>query len=183
MKRTILAVCLGVAPVGCGGDDDMDCSEFSACGGDPVGEWTIADACFAGSQGAVEGCPESSTRIDDFVLSGTIDLRADGSYASDISTMGTAVLTVPMSCLNGATCDDLAQASGLPCSANGDACECENQGDARTQETGTWEASGSTITTMDSGGDTGSNQYCVDGDVLELHDVNDVGTITVVLTR
>jgi len=39
--------------------------------------------------------------------------------------------------------------------------------DESTQETGTWEVSGSTITLTDSGGDASDATFCVQGDVLK----------------
>lgn len=190
MKHTIiLAACLAAALVGCGGDDDgsLDCSEFAACGGDPVGQWTIVDACLDGDlQPDIDGCPEATGTIEDVVVSGSVELRDDGSYANNTSSMGTVVLTVPMSCLDGATCEQLSQAAGVPCSENGDACDCQQDFDDSSQESGSWESSGSTITLTDSDGNVNDVSYCVEGDVLKAQqepDAADDPRITLVMTR
>jgi len=176
MKLRALAVCAVAAMAGCGGDDDgnLDCSDYAACGGDPVGEWTVVDACVDGTiDPEIDNCPAATAAIEDVVVTGTVEIRDDGSYANNIATTATIVVTVPMSCLDGGSCADLAQAAGIPCNENGDDCDCMNDYDDSAQESGTWEVDGSTFTTTDSGGDTSDASFCVEGDVLKAQPVPD----------
>jgi hypothetical protein len=189
MKTLFVAAGVAAALAGCGGDDDggnLNCSDFSACGGNPVGEWTIVDACIDGApQPDIDGCPEASAAFDDVVVSGTVEIREDGSYATSVNTMATLILTVPMSCLDGATCAQLSEAAGVPCTAEGDACDCTSELDESDQETGTWETSGSTISLTDSDDMVSESTYCVEGDVLKAQQQDDPGdpVITFVMTR
>jgi len=105
--------------------------------------------------------------IDDVVVNGTIQIRDDGSYATNIDTSATIVITVPMSCLQGGTCADLSQAAGVPCNEDGDDCDCMSDFDDSQQESGSWEVDGSTITTTPAGGDAHVATFCVEGDVLK----------------
>src|SRR4029079_1100914 len=150
MKLGALAACVMAGLLGCGGDDDgnLDCSDYSACGGNPVGEWTIADACIDGApEPEFENCPDATAAIDDVVVHGTIDIQDDGSSATTIDTSATIVITVPMSCLQGGTCQDLAQAAGVPCSDHGDDCDCISDFDDSQQESGSWGGGGAANTT------------------------------------
>lgn len=189
MKLCALAVCLVVAMGGCGGDDDgnLDCGDFSACGGDPVGDWSVVDACVdRAPDPEIENCPDASASIGDVVVDGTVMVRDDGSYATDVDISGTVVISVPLSCLQGGTCADLSQAAGVPCTDNGDACDCTGDFDDSTQETGTWEVTGSTLTLTDSGGDSSDASFCVQGDVLKAQpEPAQAGDpqVTLVLTR
>jgi hypothetical protein len=188
MKTCLLAACLAAILAGCGGDDDgnLDCSQFSACGGNPVGEWTVIDACFDDlPMPEIDNCPEASASVEGVVVTGSVDIRDDGSYATQVDSSGTVVITVPLSCLNGGTCAQLSQAAGVPCTTNGDACDCENELDDQSQETGSWEVDGSTITLTDSDGNADDADFCVQGDVLKAQSQEDADSavITFVMTR
>lgn len=189
MKLCALAVCLLAALGGCGGDDDgnLDCGDYSACGGDPVGEWTVVDACIDGAPDPeIDGCPDATATIDDVVVDGTVMVRDDGSYATNVDIAATVVITVPLSCLQGGTCADLSQAAGVPCNENGDACDCMSHSDSSDQESGTWEVNGSTLTLTDSAGDPSDASFCVQGDVLKAQPQPDQAgdpQVTLVLTR
>lgn len=188
-KLCLVAAVLAAALAGCGGDDDggsLDCSEFSACGGNPVGDWSIVDACFDNlPEPDIENCPEATASIDDVVVTGTVEIRDNGSYATMTNTSATVAVSVPADCLNGATCAQLSQAAGIPCTDNGDGCDCEDELDDSSQETGTWEADGSTITLTDSEGVSDDAEFCVQGDVLKAQSQEDADSpiITFVMTR
>ena len=188
MKTCLLAACLAAAVAGCGGDDDgnLDCSQFSPCGGNPVGEWTIVDACFDElPMPELDNCPQATASVDDVVVNGTVEIRDDGSYATMTSTSATVVVNVPMDCLQGASCAQLSEAAGIPCTTNGDACDCENELDDQSQETGSWEVDGSTITLTDSDGNADDADFCVEGDVLKAQSQEDPDSAltTLVMTR
>ncbi len=189
MKTGLVVAGLAAVLAGCGGDDDggsLDCSEFSACGGNPVGEWTIIDACFDQlPMPEIDNCPDATSSVEDVVVTGSVTVRDDGSYATQVDSSGTVTITVPMDCLDGATCAQLSQAAGVPCSENGDACDCQDEVSDQGQETGTWEANGSTLTLTDSDGNVDDADYCVQGDVLKAQSQEDADSplITYVLTR
>ena len=189
MKTVLVAVGIAAALAGCGGDDDdgnLNCSDFSACGGDPVGEWTIVDACFDDVPAPeIENCAEATATVDDVVVTGSVEIRDDGSYATQIESSATIVITVPKDCLDGATCAELADAAGVDCTDNGDACDCMQDSDDQDQETGSWEADGSTITLTNSDGDADEADFCVQGDVLKSQSREDADSalLTLVMTR
>jgi hypothetical protein len=189
MKTRFVAAGLAAVLAGCGGDDDggsLDCSEFSACGGDPVGEWSIIDACFDDlPMPELDNCPEATASVEDVVVTGSVNVRDDGSYSSMTESSATIVIHVPMDCLQGASCADLAQAAGVPCSDDGDSCKCQDDTEDRSQETGSWERDGSTLTLTDSEGNVDEADFCVQGDVLKAQSQEDPDSplITFVMTR
>ena len=70
------------------GSAAADCS-FSACGGDIVGNWTIASACVDDGKDAGSGnpfgaaCTQASLDVA-LDASGTVMFRSDGTYATSL---------------------------------------------------------------------------------------------------
>jgi hypothetical protein len=165
-----------VSLAACGGDDDsVECPAFSACGGDPAGEWDIVGTCVDEpvfeSGGIVCAGQGTLAFQDDLSASGTLSLDSGGSYAVEQNLRGTLVLSLPLSCLEdeGFTCDEVAKAVAAECAAVGSACECEDTFDRDAEETGTWETDGGRITFSEPGnGAVGNGEFCADGDRLEL---------------
>src|SRR5262245_24175767 len=58
-----LSVSLSVASLAACGDDDggVDCGAFTACGGDPVGTWSIQGACIDPNAEVIPGCDEATS--------------------------------------------------------------------------------------------------------------------------
>jgi hypothetical protein len=159
----------------CGGDDDggIVCEEFSACGGDPAGDWVFVDVCVDVEEITlgIEECPEATARFSNFNISGTVSFDPAGTYQVDQSVQATVVLTVPLSCFEGAieNCDEVSQLVELDCSASGDSCSCPDETDTDISDTGTWEVDGSSITLGPSGDDEPNvSEFCIDGDRMEL---------------
>ena len=126
------------------GDEDVDCS-FEACGGDPVGAWTIDGACSPTTNGTDEDCP-GATLVRSVSYSGTWTFDADMTYEVDGQTLQSLQGSFPLSCLGQvATCEDLAD-EGIDCHTAGDRCECNSVSSAPYTLAGTWTSSGSTLT-------------------------------------
>jgi hypothetical protein len=177
---------------GCGGDDDgsgnLDCSDFTACGGDPVGEWTFIDACLdAELDPDLDNCPEATATIENVAVDGTATVEDDGTFAVDFTTTGDVVLMVPESCRGALTCAQISDAAGVDCADNDDGgCDCEDHIEDTTQESGTWEVDGDSFVTTTDGADPEEAPFCVQGDVLKLQPPpEDAGgpEITLVMTR
>jgi hypothetical protein len=175
VMRQLAVFGLSMSLAACGGDDDsVECPAFSACGGDPTGDWTFVDTCVDDAEidFDIEGCPEATARFqDDIAISGTLSLGEDGSYAVEQSLTGTLVLSFPLSCLEGEadSCDQVGEILEVECTASGDVCECEDSADFDSEASGTYETDGSSITFTTSGGEPSDpGEFCVDGDRLEL---------------
>lgn len=171
-----------------GGDDDggsLDCSDFSACGGDPVGEWTFVDGCFEGElDPGIDGCPEATGSVSNIAVEGTAMVRDDGTFAIDSVITGDVVVTVPADCLMGATCAQVSEFANADCTDNGDGCDCASSIQETTQESGTWEVEGDTFISTVDGEAPEEALFCVDGDVIKLQPQdNGEVTVTLVLTR
>lgn len=212
MARLAWVFAAAVAVAACGGDDDDDggggdtdgggggdvdggggdgatCEAFAPCGGDPVGEWTAEAVCATG--GEVDGCPEGTIDYSGLTLTGTLSLRDDGTFETNVRPSGTLVYSFPQSCLP--TDTSCAQIGGdtLTCVEAADGCDCSQEvnlgdgdpGDGST--VGTWSAAGTTLT-IDDDDDEGPGDtapYCVDGDALLLGFDQDGATVTYLLTR
>ena len=186
-----MALGAGLLLAACGGDDDggnLDCSDFTACGGNPVGDWTFVDACFdAELDPDVDNCPEATAAIENLAIEGTATVESGGTFATDFTITGDVVLTVPDSCLNGLTCAQLSAAANADCSDNGDGgCDCTDTLEDNTQESGSWEVDGNNFVTTTAGQDPEEAPFCVQGDVLKLQpppNNADGPQVTLVLTR
>lgn len=171
MKKALFALAMGALVAACGGGDDdgggFDCS-FNACGGDPVATWTIAGSCTLGDQ-TIEECPEATFDDSGIEQDGTVTINSDGTYSTSVTTTGTVQFTFPLSCLGGATCDQLEGAvEGVTCTDTGEACDCTQTLNETDNETGTYVASGSTVTfTPDGGGTPDELEFCVEGNTMK----------------
>lgn len=87
-----------------GGETKASCTNITACGGDAVGTWTVADSCLAIS-GVADiasfglGCTEAPL-TGMLSVTGTWTAMADGTYVDGTTTSGTATLEVAPACLN-----------------------------------------------------------------------------------
>jgi hypothetical protein len=184
-----LVALLAVAP-GCGDDDDdggdddapmadagpngnaPTCSDtFSACGGDLAGNWTIVDAC--GLSQPYDQCPAATIEAD-VTVTGTTSFEAGGTYSITSTTVGTASIELPASCLPPlvTSCDQIealfedGQCTGTPQTS----CACTFTINQTETEPGAYTVSG-TVVTLDPDGE-GEDQgprptdYCVDGTYL-----------------
>jgi hypothetical protein len=181
--RTMMAVVMVSALAGCGGDDGVSCS-FSACGGDPVGDWHFVGACAEG--GAIASCPDATFDYGDLDISGDVSIKADMSYSSNITISGTVGLHAPSSCLpTGATCDAISNGTTV-CAEAGDGCDCTSPLADASTASGTWSTSGNSITLQADGATPDTAEYCVQGNQLKVHlaaAAADEPSFTYVLTR
>jgi hypothetical protein len=92
-----------------------DCGGFTACGGDPIGEWCYAEICiekdelldqvFEGADGALDDCEavrdEIIVRSSSGSVSGTISVTATTITRTDVTTDTTATFYLPEECAFG----------------------------------------------------------------------------------
>jgi hypothetical protein len=161
--------------------DDYDTS----CGGDVVGSWEFSAACVTLGPNAFKdengddpfgGCKgvQLSANAD---FSGTMTFDKDGSYSNMLESKIDVEISIPMSCLMGATCDVFD--GGV---ADGDACVTKQMGvNDMKDETGKYTIDGNMIELIKDGEtSTGDKtEYCVDGDTLTAKTTNDDGTTVV----
>jgi hypothetical protein len=176
----------------CGGGSGVaSCGKVAACGGDVVGNYTIAGACFnnaALNMQIVADCPGASVNVSGVSASGSASFNADLTYTLTETMTVTATETIPPSCLTqGAltlTCaqvDQLLQQEvatdpttfqSAHCSGSS-TCTCTFKTAAQTNtETGTYTISGTTLITTSSAGSVSSSAYCVKDNALHVMEVD-----------
>lgn len=171
---------------GCGSDDAADdpvgsqeCLGIVACGGEPTGAWVVDEPCFPEGYPEIASdprCPDATNEIVDYLASGTLELRDDGTYEIDTSAETDQELRIPMDCI-GPT-PDLCQIYGdaiatlgggeASCDVSGSTCQCSVTVGADLQETGTWSTTGTDLTLTPDGGEPRSESYCVQSDTLGI---------------
>lgn len=154
---------------------DLTCST-EACGGDPVGEWTITETCFSGEWFDVEDCPGWQGRLTDVQVTGGLLVQDDGRYTADLATMDwNFEVVVPAACLAERTCADVeADTDGATCVDDGaGGCACAgSQSFPGLSADGDWTAAGVALTLDPDFGDAATSDYCADPDELRL-DLNE----------
>jgi hypothetical protein len=187
-----LCALISLAGFGCSDDgDDNKCGQVQPCGGDVVGNWTIAGACVdpdAITNSDVESvkdlCPTLTYKTS-YQASGSASFTAT-SYTFDVQETVTATIDVPASCLTpfGLSCADLdgilqgevgggADGPTISCSGSG-GCTCILSAPANLEESGTYTTDGNKLYTTPAGGGTGEvRPYCVDGSTLHVIEMND----------
>jgi len=166
---------------GCGSGSGS-CGKVQPCGGDVVGNWTIAGSCANGASMSAgsTSCP-TATGTASTNASGTLSFAQDGSYMANVTLSGVATINYPQSCLTMSgvtiTCTQLDQALQLQiamtpgvfqsahCSGSG-SCTCTLVlAPQTTNEMGTYTTAG---TTLAASGMLGGGPYCVQGNELHL---------------
>lgn len=160
----------------------VSCDEvvFDPCGGDPVGRWSVRLGCvdYEGRSPYAD-CPDADVLVA-MVMTGTLEIRADGSYTSATDIASTTTLRVPPACVGG-SCDAL----GAGARAEAGVC-VQNLMDHKTPtDEGSWRFEGGFVV-LQTGDEDTRYQHCVDGDVLYLRSPapgpND-STVSIVLER
>jgi hypothetical protein len=155
------------------------CGTVQPCGGSLVGTWKIEDTCLANGDVVVDAsniCPSASLVATKVSGKGMKTWADDGTYHSMGGLSFDFKLTVPNSCFDAdKSCAGLEAAmkadpsfGSASCKTSSAACRCEFSR-AQSDETGTYVASGTTLTTTPADGAPSIDQYCVRGD--ELHDI------------
>jgi hypothetical protein len=193
-KRGLAFGCVVVAVAGCGGNGNQGfgvggptmCGQVSPCGGDPTGTWNLTTGCVTGvgikdaESGTSGACPGESVGITAVSVSGTVTFNSDMTYTfTALTSQGTYSLSVPSSCLNGASCSTVAgslEESGVfesaSCSGSS-GCSCTAlQTPIVDSESGTYTISGDTLTTVPGTGSTTTLPFCVMGSTLHLLDTS-----------
>ncbi len=161
---------LGCVPAGVVGAEV--CSDAS-CGGDPTGTWAYTVSC-GGPAGNPLGssCPDGTTD-DTWTSDGTLSLLPDGTFEQALTSQRLVhTLSLPDSCTTGVdSCSELefgVSCSGSPADGGCVCVDVVELGDGTL--TGSWEASGSTLTFHPSAGREWSAEYCVDSTGLTIDD-------------
>jgi hypothetical protein len=174
----------GAGAAGMGGSPpsaNVACGTVQPCGGSVEGTWKVAKTCIVngGVVGdAFDGCPTSTFTVTKISATGTVTFAPDGTYQESGTLALDLKLTIPDSCVAGGCAflesglrqsSDPSIMSTVSCATSGGTCVCQLS-ETRGAETGTYDASGTTLTTSANGGGTTSmDPYCVSGD--ELHDI------------
>jgi hypothetical protein len=162
-----------------GGDDaSTACQSASACGGDPVGTWSITTSCLAVDiSGFTDGCEGATARAMDYAVTGTIIYNADLTYVVTGTLTGRVVATWPAPCLTPAngtqvTCEQLRAGLLAPgtyqsvtCVAASSGCTCSVvMNPLETRSAGRYVTDGAgMLTETDSAGSERQRSYCVQG--------------------
>ena len=205
MERLVHKVSLALAWLaltGCGGGSGSEagiCSgTFTACGGDPAGEWEVASVCLGSSFAQVLNDSFAATSPDCAGAAKSASLSAGGTVAYqagtvtyDMTISTTTSLSYTVACMkalmpaitaDAAGCASLAPAPGDPdetgsCSFSGSACNCDGASTSPDTSAYSYTVSGATIT--ESGG--ASYEFCVSGGTMSQR-VALVGTSYGVMT-
>jgi len=171
---------------------DQECT-FDACGGDPVGTWTMAGTCIE-----VEGNPFGDFCTDPDLsfemsidASGTVTINGDQSYALDLTMDMRQDLYIPGACLKGLpsceSMDNEDEDGSMACTGDPSVgCTCVFALSTTDTETGSWSASGGTLTFDEAsdGDEPDDLDFCVDGDTLLVGGPSDdIGYFSYELTR
>lgn len=171
---------LGVA-LGCGGSDNPACESFSPCGGDPVGSWQTVGTCTSGLSEEEEllqqSCPDGDvTVVSD--ISGSLDIRGDGTYAFDFTVTNVVDFFLVPACLQGVnSCDQVDEV----CTGDvAEGCRCSYEDVDEAADSDDWSTAGSVLDL-----DGIEWDYCVRGNRLTMRGLEDSTGVsfTVVLDR
>lgn len=169
-KAFVLAIALASLAACSGGggshtNHQNQCSTFSACGGDLVGTWVLDKQCV----GEVTACPEATFTVTQSP-SITFTFTSDGSVEGSFSGTQVTHEVAPRTCLGSSiTSCEQADSSAVTCTNSGtDQCACDITIAASTSLNGTYSASGSSVTIVESGQSTQTFAYCATGDTLVL---------------
>jgi hypothetical protein len=183
----VLSVVVG--GLGCGGSGGAgagSCGTVQPCGGAVVGTWKVASTCVlddsAFASDATDICATATIHTTSISSTGGVTYGGDGTYQSTGTITIDFQLTVPTSCFApGETCADLDAGftqemqqdmtiTSHSCAMSGSSCVCTLGSNQPTTDSGTYVASGTTLTTTPTGGQASADQYCVVGGNT-LHDL------------
>lgn len=208
VAMVVLSAALAPALLSCGGNGALaSCGKVAACGGDVVGNYTIAGACVNNSALNMDvglDCPGATASASGISASGSASFNADLTYTMTQTLTASITENIPASCLtqNGLTLtcaqvDQLLQTliqmepgtfQSAHCSGSS-SCTCSFVlAPQMMTESGTYVAAGTTLTLTASDGTTSGGSYCVEGNNLHLLSMDmtmPMGTITAdtVLTK
>lgn len=157
---------------GTGGTSGGSCGNVQPCGGDLVGTWTINKACIS-SLTPDSTCAGDTISNTSATETGTLSFTSAGTYTSNVSLTLSYTEMIPASCISGLTCADLQSQFaiiGATATCTGSTvCTCSISLAANGAETGTFTASGTSLTTTSSAsGNSSSMGYCVQGNTVHF---------------
>jgi len=180
-----------------GNGSEVSC-DFTACGGDPVGTWTVAGACFdTGTTNPFEETCADSTFGVDLEATGTLKLT-DNEFTWDLAIAGHSVINLPASCLSQLTngqpieCEEFGGDESECTGSYTTGCSCRSPIEPNeNHKTGTYEVQGNTLvaTADDEDEPSTPSEFCVRGDQLKMQTVETdeedgtTSTVTLTLTR
>ena len=182
-RITLAALLLvtALAPA-CGGDDDIDCSYDSSCGGDPTGQWDVAGSCTAPEQQTLEECP-GATLTQTESTGGTWTFDDDMTYQAELETVDILTIRAPLTCLQqerpeATTCEQL-NGDGISCTTQMDVCDCRGVSTSSSEISGMWSVTGSTLSLLDElGTTTATYDFCREDDAtLKLVPLGDAAVL------
>jgi len=162
---------------GSAGTASLECTPFTACGGDLTGPWSVSRDCLsADSQkqisDGIKFCPDATVQIVSLTDQGTITF-IQGSLKRDEMVTVHFSETVPSSCLSaGMDCTAISPQC-VPLDANGCSCDMIVPTPLRLEYSYTKTDTGFT-TTDPTDGSTETFDYCVAGNVLRLRSGEDI---------
>jgi hypothetical protein len=207
LLSTVLAAVFAAA---CDDDSGGSCGQVQPCGGNVVGEYNVSAACTSdpavGDNPLGFDCPEATVDVTGISVTGSASFKADMSYSLMTTARATAQVTFPPSCIT-----PLAGGLTLTCAQINDliplllasmpgtveSAQCAGSATCScnvvlapqiVNETGTYVASGTTLTRTDSStGQLLRGNYCVQGNALHFMQVDMLMPMTItadtVLTR
>ncbi|MBK6686211.1 MAG: hypothetical protein IPG45_17190 [Deltaproteobacteria bacterium] len=161
----------GVGDAGPAPTCDPNFGAGSACGGNPVGNWTYRAACTSANifqslatfcNGQIQFSNQAETASGTLELTGT---ATAGSFTRDGTSLVTVSVSVPTSCVPncGLLASTLEGVMGVSadCQTAGGICDCRVERSIRLADQGTYVVNGNVITAFGSGGTTFDYDYCV----------------------
>lgn len=158
--------------------------DYTPCGGDPTGVWTVVEVCGADQLLPLDEIPACRSAVSSGrgTATGTETFAADGTYRRDIRLGGRFSYELPEACADALSegagaesyCATLALVFGTmagtaDCRFEGTTCFCELDLDMELPEEGTWAVEGeSLITTSDEFDEPAASPFCVSGTDLML---------------
>jgi hypothetical protein len=149
----------------------VNCSAFTACGGDLAGTWAYTDACPGGNFDSLLSLCATATVQHERGGAATLSFNG-GQVARNGAPVGDGVITFPSTCDLPLSCADLAAVIGSAgsCGEVSTSCAC------RTPFSIAWPAqayaiAGSQLTLADGR----TFDYCVDGERLTYRETGDAG--------
>lgn len=149
------------------GDTAAPTCDGTPCGGDPVGNWTVVEACADASGIQIPDCPSATVEVRDFSYAGTIAIESTGTVTSLFTRSVTLGAVLPDSCIGGATCAQIGAAMDGTCVDAAGGCDCELTRSGTVADESPWEVNGTVFQTYDEDGNPNAPiDFCVDTDTL-----------------
>jgi hypothetical protein len=147
----------------------------AACGGDPVGSWSLEATCgFEAFPNPFEtDCPGSTFAIEILSQSGTMTFVDDGTFVQDFDIQSQLVVDLDVMACFGIDCTNFEMALQMDspaatCAAMGPTCSCTIPDDGMPEQVmGTYEVMGNdlVLTTVDG---SQALPFCIGSDRLDL---------------